>query len=201
MGTQIQNEDVRWYETDFGRSLQEKCDSVSTELCDAAIAEEMQRPFEIEFLDGRGSFAELTVDEDRAEWNWDRRVRDGQEVEEPLTARLKSRDGRSLCRKNFSLAEKSDRMPEKSLHRGNPYNLAPGFENRFDKAFECLGPRWETLPEIQRRVLVFVALDCHADFVAGPLFEQEVKPLFQGFDSKSIVACLNEIRNIREAIG
>ena len=102
MDTQME---ARWFETDFARALQQKCDSVSTELCDAAHLGEMQLPFEIEFLDGRGSFCELTVNEDRAEWNWKNHIKHDQQVEEPLTAVLKSHDGRSMCKKKFSLLD------------------------------------------------------------------------------------------------
>ena len=77
--------------------------------------------------------------------------------------------------------------------------LVPGFENQFDKAFECLGTRWENLSETKRRVLVFVALDSPFDFVDGPLFEQEVKPIFDDLGSQQMVACLNEIRKIQNA--
>jgi hypothetical protein len=103
----METQDTRWYETNFMRSLQEKCDLVSTELCHEALVEEMQRPFEIEFFDGRGSFCELTVREYEIEWNWEYHIRHDQQVEEPLTAVLKSRDRQSL-RQTFTL----QRQPE-----------------------------------------------------------------------------------------
>jgi hypothetical protein len=103
-------------ETDLEKVLRQKCDSISAELCDEALAKEMHRPFEIELIDAERIFAALTVEEDKLNWNW--YYSDEKPIKEPLIAVLKSRDRQSL-RRNFSvsLSEKEllDRLNQKSF--------------------------------------------------------------------------------------
>lgn len=69
---------------------------------------------------------------------------------------------------------------------------------KFLRAFELLGPNWQTITETQRRALVHIARGHGAKFVDGPGFENEVMPLFRGLDSKQVVECLNTIQEMHE---
>jgi hypothetical protein len=94
---------MKYYETDLARSLQEKFDAVTTSLCDNAKDREFSYPYEIEFFDGRGSVAEVTVEEDRCEWIWMPVVQHEQNrIEPPFHAVLKSRNN-TLRSEKFSL--------------------------------------------------------------------------------------------------
>ena|SRR5258705_9831349 len=78
-----ENQETRWYETDFMRALKETCDSVATELCHDALAKGLVHPYEIEFFDDRSSFAELTVNENEVDWRWGYPIRYNQSFEGP----------------------------------------------------------------------------------------------------------------------
>jgi len=72
----------------------------------------------------------------------------------------------------------------------------------FNSAFAFLGTNWQGISVTQRRTLVHIVADAEEDgnvgkFLDSKTFQKEVMPLFHGFDSERILACLNEIRDIR----
>jgi len=87
-----------WDKAGLLEKVQDQCETVADELCNEADEEGWARPFEIEFIDGCGAFAELTVKEDESVWRWNSPVEVNQwKFEgEQLTATLKSGDGNSI---------------------------------------------------------------------------------------------------------
>jgi hypothetical protein len=83
--------------------------------------------------------------------------------------------------------------------------------NQYNKAFALLNTNWQQTSETQRRALLHIVDDQeetrrfdsaqdNSQFVDSETLRKEVMPLFHGFDSEQVVACLNEIRDIRQTL-
>ncbi len=82
--------------------------------------------------------------------------------------------------------------------------------HQYNQAFTLLSTTWQQTSETQRRALVNIVADrkemrrfdsTQGDykFVDSETFRKEVMPLFHGFDSERVVACLNEISDIQQS--
>jgi hypothetical protein len=116
-----------------------------------------------------------------------------------------------LCRALFVSSGSTFKQAIESIRRGDlifiPGSLLLTFEP-YTKAFALLGPGWESTSDTQRLTLLHIVEDQkfrnparnQRDFLPSKTFEKEIMPLFHGFDSQQIVACLNEIRSVRKAM-
>jgi hypothetical protein len=117
-----------------------------------------------------------------------------------------------LCRTLLLSSGSTFKQIIKSIRRGdiifNPGNLQITLEP-YTEAFALLGPGWESTSDTQRLTLLHIVEDQkfrnptknQRDFLPSKTFEKEIMPLFHGFDSQQVVACLNEIRSIRKDTG
>lgn len=83
--------------------------------------------------------------------------------------------------------------------------LTEQYANKFTTAFSLLGETWQGTSDTQRRALIHIVRDRIASgdrgkFLTSKTFEREVMPLFHGFGSDRVVACLNELLDIEKSV-
>jgi deoxyribodipyrimidine photolyase len=114
--------DVRWYETDLMRSLQQELDATEAQLYGAALKAGAEFPYKITLSDTKGVLAsrQTSDSEDHETWNWMSHAKSGEIETDSLRLRIVAKDGQAFeqtfkLKKNFRVYRATKTVTDDSV--------------------------------------------------------------------------------------